>query len=242
MRQDIHLAKIPIIPQKIVRHQPPTINWRIRISLYRCPQPSLKEKHASGIRQPSKWIPKNKTQHIVPTIITNTTQKFQPWTFVHQPSTINHQPSTINHNHNHHHHHHHHHQFTINHNHHQPGKHHQFRPQQLQLPCHGRSFLLSFAQRLAHGAQPLHPPHAAVEGHRGKCLAAKTQELLTRDGPKEGHGMAKPGGPGDFRMVMQEGDNFGELMLNIYGYVWVFMGIYGYLTAILLFRCCLFFN
>jgi len=54
--------------------------------------------------------------------------------------------------------------------------------------------------------------------------------------------MAKPGGPGDFRMVMQEGDNFGELMLNIYGYVWVFMGIYGYLTAILLFRCCLFFN
>ena len=64
--------------------------------------------------------------------------------------------------------------------------------------------------------------------------------------------MAKPGGPGDFRMVMQEGDNFGELMLNIYGYVWVFMGIYwyllvfmgidGYLTVILLFRCCLFFN
>ena len=51
---------------------------------------------------------------------------------------------------------------------------------------------------------------------------------------------------------MQEGDNFGELMLNIYGYVWVFMGIYwyllvfmgiyGYLTVILLFRCCLFFN
>lgn len=41
--------------------------------------------------------------------------------------------------------------------------------------------------------------------------------------------MAKPGGPGDFRMVMQEGDNFGELMLNIYGYVWVFMGIYWYL-------------
>jgi hypothetical protein len=108
-------------------------------------------------------------------------------------------------------------------------KHHQFRPQQLQLPCHGRSFLLSFAQRLAHGAQPLHPPHAAVEGHRGKCLAAKTQELLTRDGPKEGHGMAKPGRPGDFRMVMQEGDNFGELMLNIYGYLLIFMGIYGYL-------------
>ena len=238
MHQDIHLAKIPIIPQKIVRHQPPTINWRIRISLYRCPQPSLKEKHASGIRQPSKWIPKNLStlcQH---------NPKFSAMNLC--SPTINHQPSTTT--------------TTTN----SPStttitnlvsitiKHHQFRPQQLQLPCHGRSFLLSFAQRLAHGAQPLHPPHAAVEGHRGKCLAAKTQELLTRDGPKEGHGMAKPGRPGDFRMVMQEGDNFGELMLNIYGYLlifmgiygylWVFVGICGYLTVILLFCFCLFFN
>ena len=165
-------ANIPTIPQQNVHHQPPaTINSKMPISLYCCPQPSLKKipclKHSPTIQANYKTSQPN----IVPAInLTNATNPnisamnlLLSWFTNHQPSTINHQPST--------------------------------RPQELQLPRHGRSFLLSFAGRplaAPHGAQPLHPPQAAVVEHRGERLAAQPQELLTGDGPKEGHGnMAK---------------------------------------------------